>query len=203
MLRRLSSVFPELVFILVTMCLDDGSIDSYLTRRGRGRCYHLSQRRQVEQWHRAMSKHGVEGDEAYENDDVRASAEAGMFADAERHWEAQLAKIVGARSSQRPTPRMQWRRTECLPDGHGYEFIHRRFGTVAFVKGYPCLSGQPDDVRVNVLALPPEGVTQRQWQSVIRETRQAITTIFTKNAKGLVSVLHSRRVGEIKLAING
>ncbi len=82
-----SRMFAQLEFVLVTMCLDDGSIDSYLIRIGRVRTYTLPQKRHERHWEEARKRFRIAGDDLYDDDEARAFAEGALLDEALDHWD--------------------------------------------------------------------------------------------------------------------
>jgi hypothetical protein len=79
--------FPGLELKLVTFCLDDDSIVSYLIRNGTVRHYTLPERRHGWHWEQAKKRFGIAGDAIYEHDEARFFAEEGMLAESLNHWQ--------------------------------------------------------------------------------------------------------------------
>jgi hypothetical protein len=86
-LRLLSRKFPALTFCLVTFCLDDSEVASYLVSGGRTRKWILPPRRRNAHWERARQKFGIAGDAVYEDDVAERFAEESMLEEALDHWE--------------------------------------------------------------------------------------------------------------------
>ena len=105
----LSRRFGALVFVLVTFCLDDGSIDSFLVHEGRARRHGLPDARHEWHWNEARKHFRIHGDAVYDSEDARSFAENGMLDEALDHWDRQISETWsrrGARSrtlSPRPT----------------------------------------------------------------------------------------------------
>lgn len=95
-----------LVFVLVTFCLDDASIESYLITQGRVRRYTLPERRHDWHWAQAGRRFRLTGDALYEHEDARTFAEDGMLDEALDHWTQRIGaawqKRLGARARTRP-----------------------------------------------------------------------------------------------------
>jgi hypothetical protein len=83
----LSRKFGRLVFVLVTFCLDDGGIISYLIQNGRVRQYTLSEARNEWHWSQARTRFHIAGDEVYQHDEARFFAEENMIKEALGHWD--------------------------------------------------------------------------------------------------------------------
>jgi hypothetical protein len=103
LIRVLSAVQPSLTFTLVTLCLDDSSIEVYRLKSGRTRKWVLPRRRRDFPWNRARIKFGLAGNDVYEDDDAENWAEEEMLHEALTHWDEDSA---AAHSSQRS--RYQW-----------------------------------------------------------------------------------------------
>jgi hypothetical protein len=87
LIRVLSRARPVLSFILVTLCLDDGDIESYRFVNGTCSKWRISLRRRTFHWDRARAKFGLAGDELFEDDEAERWAEEEMLDEALRHWE--------------------------------------------------------------------------------------------------------------------
>jgi hypothetical protein len=85
---ELSRALPSLKFVLATLCLDDGSIESYRLWRGAQRRWNMPERRQEAHWDRARRRLGLKADLVYEDDQATMMAEDGMLAEALDHWDS-------------------------------------------------------------------------------------------------------------------
>jgi hypothetical protein len=86
-IRVLSRAKRPLVFILVTLCLDDSSIQSYRLKAGRTRKWVLPQRRRDFHWNRAREKFRLAGDAVYDDEVAEHWAEEKMLYEALSHWD--------------------------------------------------------------------------------------------------------------------
>jgi hypothetical protein len=100
--KVLSRVFPRLEFKLVTYCLDDGSIESFLLRYKAMRKWVVPERRHGVHWEVARRKFGLWGDAVYEDDGARFFAEQAIMDEALDHWD----KAAG----RTPVKRQWWNR---------------------------------------------------------------------------------------------
>jgi hypothetical protein len=95
-IRLLAAVQPKLDFTLVTLCLDDSSIESRFFSGGKSRRWLLPERLRTAWWDRARRKFGLKGDDVYDDDDAERWAEEQMLAEALSHWrttESERARV--------------------------------------------------------------------------------------------------------------
>ena len=102
-LRALPRKFPALVFRLVTFCLDANEIASYRIIGGDVRRWILPEARHDVHWEHARQEFSVAGDDVYEDDDARYSAEERMLEEALEHWEP-----ASSRPARRPRYMRSW-----------------------------------------------------------------------------------------------
>jgi hypothetical protein len=91
-LKRLSRKLPRLTFRLMTLCLDDGDVETWEIRSGKMRYRCVSQRRHEFHWDAARRKFRLEGREVYEDDDATRFAELRMCEEALGSWEKRNGK---------------------------------------------------------------------------------------------------------------
>jgi len=85
-IRALARTQPHLRFVLVTLCLDDCSIESYSFSGTARMKWVLPNRRRDFYWERARKKFGLTGDDVYDDDDADHWAEEQMLIEAIAHW---------------------------------------------------------------------------------------------------------------------
>jgi hypothetical protein len=86
LIRELSRSVPTVTFVLVTFCLDDGSITSYRTLAGRERSWFVRPKLETTRWREAQRKYGLSDDKLYEDEEARGYAEELLLADALARW---------------------------------------------------------------------------------------------------------------------
>ena len=86
LVRVLARKQPRLTFTLVTLCLDDSSIESHEFTSSSSRRWTLPQRRRAFHWERARRKFKLTGDDVYDDDVAEGWAEEQMMAEALDHW---------------------------------------------------------------------------------------------------------------------
>jgi hypothetical protein len=91
-LKRLSRKLSRLTFRLMTLCLDDGDVETWEIRSGKMRYRCLSARRHEFHWAAARRKFGLEGREVYADDDATRFAELRMCEEALGSWEKRNGK---------------------------------------------------------------------------------------------------------------
>ena len=101
-LRRLSRKLRRLTFRLVTLCLDDGDVQTWEIRAGAARERRISDRRRAFHWDAARRKFGLSSDEAYADDDATRVAEDRMCAEALGSWEKRAGRSRRLNWSGRP-----------------------------------------------------------------------------------------------------
>ena len=94
--RVLSRARPTLVFTLVTLCLDDSSIESVRLSSRAERRWILPERRRSLHWQRARVKFKLKGADVYEDDVAERWVEEEMLHEAVGHWDRSAA-ASGAR----------------------------------------------------------------------------------------------------------
>jgi hypothetical protein len=99
--RVLSKKFPTLTFRVVTHCADDGEIVSYRVCNGRVRTWILPEARQEAHWDRARQEFALTGEDVYEDDCARGSAEEAMREEALDHWQPEANGPRGLRKPGR------------------------------------------------------------------------------------------------------
>jgi hypothetical protein len=104
LVRALSRTLPRLGFVLATLCLDDGDIESYRFQKGSRSKWRIPERRREFHWDRARRKFKLPGDEIFEDDEAERWAEEEMLDEALRHWEPR-------RRGQRTRRRDWWNQT--------------------------------------------------------------------------------------------
>jgi hypothetical protein len=92
LVHLLARAVPDVTFTLVTLCLDDSSIESHRFEAGRRRRWVVPKRVSDQHWERARRKFGLSGEDVYADDDAERWAEEEVLKDALSHWE------LGARS---------------------------------------------------------------------------------------------------------
>ena len=97
LLLPVSRFYAELCFINSELSLDDGEISAMYIARGRSTKWSLPEDRCDAHWRRAAEAHGVEIDDAYEDDIVRSDAEEGMLAEAMSHWDTRVLRTLRRR----------------------------------------------------------------------------------------------------------
>jgi hypothetical protein len=88
-LKRLSRKLPRLTFRLMTLCLDDGDVETWEIRAGKMRFRRVSARRHEFHWDAARRKFHLEERDVYENDDATRFAELRICQEALGSWEKQ------------------------------------------------------------------------------------------------------------------
>jgi hypothetical protein len=96
-IRLLAAVQPKLDFTLVTLCLDDSSIESRFFSGGKWRTWTLPERLRTLWWDRARKKFRLKGDDVYDDDDAERWAEEQMLAEALGHWRTGESERARAR----------------------------------------------------------------------------------------------------------
>ena len=86
LIRVLTRALPSLTFTLVTLCLDDSSIEVNRLKGGSTQKWAIPKRRQDFHWDRARIKFGLAGDDVYDNDDADRWATEEMLHEALTHW---------------------------------------------------------------------------------------------------------------------
>jgi hypothetical protein len=97
LLRALSRALPSLTFTLVTLCLDDSSIETSRFAGGRIEKWVMPERECEGYWKRARKKFGLGDDEVYDDDDAEYWAEQEMLHAALAHWDRKRAGGPGRR----------------------------------------------------------------------------------------------------------
>ena len=95
-IRLLAAVQPKLDFTLVTLWLDDSSIESRFFSGGKSRTWTLPERLRTSWWDKARKKFRLKGDDVYDDDDAERWAEEQMLAEALGHWrtsESERARV--------------------------------------------------------------------------------------------------------------
>jgi hypothetical protein len=100
LIRILSASLPSLTFTLVTLCLDDSSIEVYRLKGGRTQKWAVPQRRRNFHWSRARIKFGLAGNDVYEDDDAENWAEEEMLHEALTHWDGGRGAAQSRRHSR-------------------------------------------------------------------------------------------------------
>ncbi len=108
-IRLLAAVQPKLDFTLVTLCLDDSSIETRFFSGGKSRSWLLPDRLRTVFWDRARRKFGFGGDDVYDDDDAERWAEEQMLAEALGHWRT-------TESERARVKRYRWWNQLCLRD---------------------------------------------------------------------------------------
>jgi hypothetical protein len=101
-LRVIARALPSLTFTLLTLCLDDSSIETYRLRGRKEQKWVLPERRRDFHWDRARKKFNLAGDEVYDDDEADHWAEEEMLTEAFGHWDA-AGRIRRGRA-----PRYRW-----------------------------------------------------------------------------------------------
>jgi hypothetical protein len=91
-LKRLSRKLPRLTFRLMTLCLDDGDVETWEIRAGKMRFRRVSDRRREFHWDAARRKFRLEGEDVYEDDDATQFTEFRMCDEALGSWEKRGGK---------------------------------------------------------------------------------------------------------------
>jgi hypothetical protein len=91
-LGPVSSRFRTLILVLVTFCLDDNSITSYLIRKGRLREFPLPEARHDRHWALARRQFRLAGEAIYEHAEARSFVEGRLLDEALGHWERLVAE---------------------------------------------------------------------------------------------------------------
>lgn len=86
-LRVIARALPSLTFTLMTLCLDDSSIETYRLRGRREQKWMLPERRRDFHWDRARKKFNLAGDDVYDDDEADHWAEEEMLTEAFSHWD--------------------------------------------------------------------------------------------------------------------
>jgi hypothetical protein len=103
MLLPLSHCYPALCFVNSELCLDDGSVLSVYTRRGRQFLWELPERRCDAHWKAAAKVQGIKDlQTAYDNDEARCDAEDRMVAEGLVRWDNRVLRDLRCASSTRP-----------------------------------------------------------------------------------------------------
>ncbi len=97
LLRALSRALPSLTFTLVTLCLDDSSIEAARFSRGRAQRWFMDERACEPHWDRARKKFGLPGEEVYDDDEADYWTEQQMLHAAMAHWDRKSARRPGRR----------------------------------------------------------------------------------------------------------
>src|SRR5688572_11805490 len=84
--ERLHGLSHASVSSVVTLCLDDSSIESYSLSGTARRKWVLPDRRRDFHWERARKKFGLTGDDVYDDDDADQWAQEQMLIEAIAHW---------------------------------------------------------------------------------------------------------------------
>jgi hypothetical protein len=93
MLLPLSHCYPRLCFVNSELCLDDGSVLSVYSRKGRQFFWELPEKRSVMHWKAAAKLQGVENMEmAYDDDEVRRIAEDRMLTEGLLRWDQRFLR---------------------------------------------------------------------------------------------------------------
>jgi hypothetical protein len=92
LIRALSRARPALVMTLMTMCLDDGDVESYRLARGTVKKWRVPQRRKDAHWEAARKKHRLAGHAVYDDEDATRFAEERIMAEAIDHWDRRPRK---------------------------------------------------------------------------------------------------------------
>lgn len=100
LLRPLARVLPKLTFTLVTLCLDDSSIESYRLKGPKMSKWVLPVKRRDFHWDRARTKFGLQGDDVFDDDEADHWAEQEMLEDALNHWQRGTDRIRRVRRYQ-------------------------------------------------------------------------------------------------------
>lgn len=95
MLLPLSRCYPDVCFVNGELCLDDGSILSVFTRRGRQSQWDLPEARSDVHWENAAKIHGVSSmEDAYSDDDIRNEAQQAALSEAIDHWDIRVKRAL-------------------------------------------------------------------------------------------------------------
>jgi hypothetical protein len=114
LLQALSQSFPWLTFRLVTMCLDDSSVESYRLLRATTHRWIVPDKRQKAHWDRARKKFRLDGDSVYDDDGARHCAEMGILDEALDHWERGRRRHRRQWWNQEPERDLEIERELCL-----------------------------------------------------------------------------------------
>jgi hypothetical protein len=94
LLKLLSRHYPELCFVNSEICLDDGSVLSAFVRKGSCKIWDLPASRQNTHWRRGADDRGINLEQAYDDDEVRADVERGLLVDALDHWDNRVLRAL-------------------------------------------------------------------------------------------------------------
>ena len=96
MLLPLSRCYPDVCFVNSEICLDDFSITSVFTRRGRHYQWDLPEVRSDAHWEVAAKAHGVKKmEDAYDDDNIRSEAVwAGLSEALDHHWDNRVRRTL-------------------------------------------------------------------------------------------------------------
>lgn len=95
MLLPLSRCYRHVCFVNSELCLDDGSIMSVFTRRGRQSKWDLPEARSDAHWKAAARQHGSKKiNDAYDNDDIRSDAESASLSEALQQWDDRVRRVL-------------------------------------------------------------------------------------------------------------
>jgi hypothetical protein len=102
MLLALSPCYQGLCFVNSELCLDDGSVLSVYTRRGRQFVWELPEKRSVAHWKAAAKLQGIKNMEAaYDDDEARWDAEDGMVTEGLVRWDNRVLRDLRRAPSMR------------------------------------------------------------------------------------------------------
>jgi hypothetical protein len=103
-LRVLSNCYAGLCFVNSEICLDDSFVMSVYSRRGRQFVWELPDERCTTHRETAAKAHGItDMDAAYDDDEIRSTAESGMLKEALLHWDSRVLRDLRRAPSNRPT----------------------------------------------------------------------------------------------------
>jgi len=103
LIRVLARVRPSLIFLLVTLCFDDSSIEVYRIQARKTLKWVFPERRRELYWNRARTKFQLAGDYVYEDDAAERWAEGEMLHEALTHWDRKDHD-----GNLKTCPRYQW-----------------------------------------------------------------------------------------------